>query len=115
MELVAPNATEVFDMIDSALKFDPSATEGREGVYQFNLTGEETGTYQMIIDGDGARALEGVHQDPNCTLTIDLDDYRKMVAGTLNPAGAFMSGKLKIKGNIGLALKLQTVLNSFKF
>ncbi|HLS61124.1 MAG TPA: SCP2 sterol-binding domain-containing protein [Virgibacillus sp.] len=115
MEIVAPSGKEVFDMIDAALKFDPSATEGREGVYQFNLTGEETGTYQMIIEEDGARAVEGVHQDPNCTFTIDLDDYRLMVAGTLNPTGAFMSGKLKIKGNMGLALKLQTVLNSLTF
>src|SRR5690625_6882365 len=91
MAFVAPSGKEVFDMIDAALKFDPSATEGREGVYQFNLTGEETGTYQMIIEEDGARAVEGVHQDPNCTFTIDLDDYRDRKSTRLNSSHVAIS------------------------
>ena len=102
-------------MFDAAVKFDPSATKGKEGVYQFNITGDDSGVFQMIIDEEGARAIEGEEKEPEVTLTIDGDDFRNMVAGDLNPTAAFMSGKLKIKGNMGLALKLQTVLNSFSF
>lgn len=114
-ELVKPNTDEVFEMIDAAIKHDPSATKGKESVYQFHLQGDESGTYQMIIDEDGPRAIKGEEKEAQVTLTISGDDFRDMVAGNLNPTAAFMGGKLKIKGNMGLALKLQTVLNSFSF
>ncbi|HET7521713.1 MAG TPA: SCP2 sterol-binding domain-containing protein [Bacillales bacterium] len=108
-----PSTKEVFQMIDAALKWDPSKSEGAEGVYQFNLTGDDGGTYQMIIDEEAARAVEGTEKEADCTLTISADDYKNMVAGTLNPTQAFMSGQLTIDGDIGLALKLQGVLDSF--
>ncbi|QKY68753.1 SCP2 sterol-binding domain-containing protein [Lentibacillus sp. CBA3610] len=114
-DVVKPNSVEVFEMIDAALKYGPSATEGKEGVYQFNLQGDDRGTFQIIIDEEGPRAVEGAKADPQCTLEISTDDFRNMVGGTLNPTSAFMGGKLKIKGNMGLVLKLQTVLNSFSF
>ncbi|PWA13041.1 sterol-binding protein [Pueribacillus theae] len=108
-----PSSKAVFQMIDAALKMDPSKSEGSEGVYQFNLTGDDGGTYQMIIDENGGKAIEGTEKEPDCTLEISADDYKNMVAGTLNPTEAFMSGQLKIDGDIGLALKLQNILNSF--
>lgn len=114
-ELTKPNATEVFEMIDAALKHDPSATKGKEGVFEFQLKDDEDGTYQIIIDNDGARAVKGAEEKAACTLIVSTDDFRQMVDGTLNPTAAFMGGKLKIKGNMGLALKLQTILNSFSF
>jgi len=115
MEFVKPSTPEVFDMIDAALKFDPDATKGKEGIYQFELTGDDGGTYQMIINEEGAQAVEGTKETAQVTLTVNEEDFKEMVEGSLNPTAAFMSGKLKIKGNMGLALKLQTVLNSFSF
>lgn len=115
MEVVKPNMKEVFAMIDAAVKLDPSVTKGKEGVYQFDITGEDSGVFQIIIDEEDPRAVEGEEKEAGVILTIDGDDFRNLVAGDLNPTVAFMSGKLKIKGNMGLALKLQTVLNSFSF
>lgn len=69
----------------------------------------------MIIDEQGPRAVEGEELPAQVTLEMNGDDFKEMVAGTLNPTAAFMGGKLKIKGNMGLAFKLQTVLNSFSF
>src|SRR5699024_5508390 len=57
-ELVKPSTDEVFDMIDAAIKYDPSATEGKEGIYQFYITGDDDGLYQMIIDDDGPRTVK---------------------------------------------------------
>ncbi|HLR08832.1 MAG TPA: SCP2 sterol-binding domain-containing protein [Bacillota bacterium] len=114
-KLVEPNAVEVFEMIDAALKYDPSVTKGKEGVYEFHLKGDDGGTFQMIIDEEGPRAIQGTEKEPQCTLEMNTDVFRSLVAGTLNPTSAFMGGKLKVKGNMGLALKLQTVLNSFSF
>lgn len=115
MEFAKPSNDEVFQMIDAALKYEPSATSGKEGVYQFNLTGNDPGTYQIIIETGGTKAVKGEEKSPNVTLTMNEEDFKDLVAGSLNPTVAFMSGKLKIKGNMGLALKLQTVLQSFSF
>ena len=51
---------------------------------------------------------------PSTTMTIDDEDYVKLVEGKLNAQQAFMSGKLKIKGNIMLTQKLGSVLQQEK-
>lgn len=106
-----PSTQAVFQVIDAALKMSPEKLEGSEGVYQFNITGDDSGTYQMIIDENGGKAVEGTEKEADCTLEISAADYRSLVAGTLNPTEAFMNGQLKIEGDIGLALKLQNILN----
>ncbi len=115
-EFVEPSIHDVFQMIDAALKHEAEKTEGKEGIYQFQLSRENGNvTYQMIIDEDGPRVVEGEEKVPHVTIIMKEDNFRKLVEGSLNPTAAFMSGKLKIKGNMGLALKLQSVLNSFDF
>lgn len=111
--MAGPSIKVVFQMIDAALKLDPKKLAGSEGVYQFNITGNDSGTYQLIIDENGGKAVEGTEKDPEVTLTISDEDYKEMIAGKLNPTEAFMSGKLTIEGDIGLALKLQGILNEY--
>lgn len=108
-----PAIKEVFQMIDAALKEDPSRAQGIEAVYQFNLTGEEAGTYQVILRPDSGSAVEGEQETPDCTLSIDSEDFKKMVEGELNGTQAFMSGQLKIDGDMGLAIRLQDVLAAY--
>ena len=115
MEFARPSSVEVFEMIHAALQVEPSVTKGKEGVYQFELQGEDGGQFQMVIDETGGRAIAGVEKEPQVTLIIDAEHFKDMVSKKLNPTVAFMSGKLKIKGNMGLALKLQTLLNSVNF
>jgi putative sterol carrier protein len=108
-----PTIKEVFQMIDAALKEDPSRAQGIEAVYQFNLTGDEAGTYQIILRSDDCSAVEGEQETPDCTLGIDSEDFKKMVEGELNGTQAFMSGQLKIEGDMGLAIRLQDVLAAY--
>lgn len=113
MAAAKPSSKEVFQMIDAALKTNPSAIEGMSAVYQFNLTGDDGGQYQMIIDDGNGKAIGGKERKPDCTLEMDAEEYKDMVAGTVNPTSAFMSGQLKIEGDMGLALQLQNILYSF--
>jgi len=114
---VKPSIQEVFQMIDAAVKHAPEKTKGYEGVYQFNLKNEnnEESIFQLIIDAQEPRTVEGIEKEAQVTLMMAEENFRKLIDNSLNPTAAFMSGKLKIKGNMGLALKLQTVLNSFDF
>ncbi|QDI92043.1 SCP2 sterol-binding domain-containing protein [Salicibibacter halophilus] len=107
------NIKEVFDQINTGLKEDPSRAGGVEAVYQFNLSGDEAGTFQVILNSDDGRAEEGEKETPDCTLTLDSDDFIKMAEGELNGTEAFMSGQLQIDGDMGLALRLQEVLEAY--
>ncbi|WP_077328172.1 SCP2 sterol-binding domain-containing protein [Virgibacillus siamensis] len=107
------NLKDTFREIDQAIVADPSRAKGLEAVYQFNLNGDESGTYQIVFNGDQCHALEGEQNDPDCTLNMQTEDFLQMVKGELNGTKAFMSGRLKIKGNMGLALKLQDILSTY--
>jgi len=69
------------------------------------------GEQVIFIDGSTAENLVSVEdKEANCTLTVSLEDMGKMMAGELNPMMATMMGKMKIKGDMGLAMKLQSLI-----
>lgn len=102
--------TDIFGEIDAALKADPDRVAGTTAVYQFDLSGEEGGKFHIVLgDGEG-EAGEGAVADPNITISMAASDFVDMRTGKLDPTMAFMSGKIKISGDMGLAMKLQSVL-----
>ncbi len=67
-----------------------------------------------IVFIDGASSPNTVSNDDNeaeCTITMSMEDFMSMVNGDLDATTAFMMGKLKVSGNMGIAMKLQSVLN----
>ena len=50
---------------------------------------------------------DGAAGDSDCTFTTSEENFEKIVAGEQNPTTAYMTGKLKIKGDMGAAMKLQ--------
>ena len=69
------------------------------------------GESQIVIDGTAdANTVSGDDTEANCTVDVTLDDFTSMMKGDLNPMNAFMSGKMKIKGDMGVAMKLQTIM-----
>ena len=61
----------------------------------------------IMLDADGARAAD---EDAEVTMTADADTFRDILDGTLNPTTAFMSGRLKIDGDMGAAMRLAPAL-----
>ena len=49
--------------------------------------------------------------DADCTITMSLENFEEMLAGDLNPTTAFMMGKLKVEGDMSIAMKLSSVVN----
>lgn len=73
------------------------------------------GSVKFVIDGEGAIRIDegGVSADDgnaDCTLTASADTFRALLDGELNPTAAFMSGQLRIEGDMGLAMKLGSLL-----
>ena len=73
---------------------------------QYDIIGEGGGTYHVDVTDGKCSVQQGAAASPNLTLTMAAPDWLDMVGGKLNGQMAFMSGKLKIKGDMGLAMKL---------
>lgn len=61
----------------------------------------------IMLDGDGVRAAD---EDAACTMSADAETFAGILDGSVNPTGAFMSGKLKVDGDMGQAMKLGALL-----
>lgn len=86
------------------------------GVYAFKITDASVSDWYLDLkNGDGDLA-SGKYPGgkENVTMTMNSDVFNKMVSGSLKPTAAFMTGKLKIKGDMGLAMKLEKIMLSLK-
>jgi putative sterol carrier protein len=80
--------------------------------YQFNISGDEGGEWFISILPDIKEVKPGTHAEPDCVISMSDKNFVNLVSGSLNPQLAFMTGKLKVKGDFGLALKLGKILKT---
>jgi putative sterol carrier protein len=104
---------DVFQQIKERLQADPSPISGMNAVYQFHIAAEEPLQYQLVLRNGSANVVENGTETPDCVITLKESYFMKLVAGKLNGPMAVMTGKLKIKGDFGLAMKLQTLLGQY--
>ena len=101
---------EIFSEMQKRMDGDPKKLAGIKAVYQFDINGSDPGVYSVAIaDGKGV-VTEGPHPSPNITIAMASNDFADMVEGRLDGIAAFMGGKLKVKGDMMLAMQLQTLL-----
>ncbi|MCG2785427.1 MAG: SCP2 sterol-binding domain-containing protein [Anaerolineae bacterium] len=86
--------------------FLPEKAPGLNAVIQFKFTGEEAGDWYADIKDGKVDVQKGVHATPKMTLTADSGDYVRIFTGELDGMKAFMEGKLKLTGDLNLAMKL---------
>ena len=104
-----PTVKESFDAMSSRFRADKAT--GTSAVIQYDVSGEGGGTWNAVIK-DGACAVSpGAAQNPNLTLSISAQDWLDMLSGKQSGQMLFMSGKLKIKGDMGLAMKLGSMFS----
>jgi putative sterol carrier protein len=88
--------------------FKPEAAEGVEAVIQYHLTGEEAGDWIVNIHEGKCTVAEGVAESPKMTLTSDAQDFKDVLLGKANGMQYFMQGRLRLAGDLNLAMKLTT-------
>ena len=87
-------------------RFRSDTAAGVDAVYQFDLSGEEGGQYQLHVADRTCRVSDGVHPAPNVTLSMAGADCVAVLEGRLSGTSALLSGRLKIAGDMGLAMQL---------
>jgi putative sterol carrier protein len=100
------------DQIVEALPkyLDPAKAGSTKATIQFDLSGESGGKWWVKIHDGAAESGKGqAPETANLTLLADANDWVKIMMGQLDGTAAFMQGKLKIKGDMGLAIKMQSL------
>jgi putative sterol carrier protein len=98
------SVNEFFDGLAARVPADRIA--GMTNTYVFDIEG--AGTWTVAIADGAIEVSEGVG-DADCTFSASEESFQKIIAGEQNPTTAYMTGKLKIKGDMGAAMKLQKI------
>jgi putative sterol carrier protein len=83
---------------------DTSKTAGMTNSYFFDIEG--AGQWTVDVDDGSVTVSEG-GGDADVTIATSQETFEKIIAGEQNPTSAYMTGKLKVKGDMGAAMKLQ--------
>ena len=104
MEAKTPK--EFFEKI-LPVKFKPDKAAGIDVTVQVNITGPDGGDWVVTIKNQRLEVKEGTHPSPTLELNMAEADYMDLINGKMSGEKAFITGKLRFKGNIGLALRLK--------
>lgn len=107
------SAQEIAEIFSGMVtRFVPAKAEGVNAVIQFNLSGDNGGLYWLKVTDGACTSGSGQAENPKMTLKAAADDWHAVSTGKMNAMQAFMSGKLKIEGDMGIAMKLQTMFGT---
>jgi putative sterol carrier protein len=98
---------EVFE--EMSKHFNPSAAGATNAAYQFNISGPQGGIWAFKIANGACQLVKGGVDSPSVEISLADQDWMAIREGKLNSQMAFMQGKLKIKGDMNLAMKLQSM------
>jgi putative sterol carrier protein len=96
------SAKEFFDTLES--RVDPAKTAGMNNSYLFDIEG--AGKWKVDVQDGNVSVTENA-EDADVTITTSEETFEKITSGEQNATSAYMTGKLKVKGDMGAAMKLQ--------
>ena len=94
---------EFFETLPS--RADTSKTAGMNNSYAFDIEG--AGQWTVKVEEGSVSVQDGIEDSADVTISASQEIFQKIVAGEQNPTSAYMTGKLKLKGDMGAAMKLQ--------
>lgn len=98
------------EMLEQVRASAESAKVDGEPVFQFCLSGENGGDFYIRVAESKGEVNEGQAEGANVTIEMSDENFERLIHGKLNATTAFMMGKIKVKGDLSLAMKLQSLL-----
>jgi putative sterol carrier protein len=99
---MAESAREFFESLPG--RADPSKVSGMNNSYLFDIA--DAGMWLVTVQ-DGVVSVREGEGEADATISASDENFRRILSGEQNATAAYMSGKLKIKGDMGAAMKLQ--------
>jgi sterol carrier protein 2 len=101
---------KVFEEMDA--RITPEKAKKINATYLFDIGGPDGGKWFADLTREGGPYIEQKDAEAKCTITVaKAEDWVAIATGKMNPTSAFMQGKLKVKGDMSLAMKLQSLLS----
>ena len=100
---MAATVQEFFETLSS--RADTSKTAGMNNSYGFDIEG--AGQWTVKVEDGSVSVVDGLEDGADVTISASQEVFEQIVAGEQNPTSAYMTGKLKLKGDMGAAMKLQ--------
>lgn len=100
---------EMFEQMPNV--FNAAAAGDMNATILFDLTGDGGGQWHANIANGGCTTAKTGVDNPTATIRMDAQDYKDMVAGRLNAMTAFMTGKIKVEGDLATIMKFQQLFN----
>lgn len=98
------------ETLPTRVQAKPAVQVAINGKVVFDLSGDGGGQWTIDLTTPAGTITTGITENPKVTLLMSATDFVAMVGGALNPQQAFLTGKLKVKGDMGTALKLGQLL-----
>lgn len=110
--MVAESVKQYFATIQE--RFVADKAKGVNATFQFELAGDNAGTYHLVVNDGTVAVVEGAHEKPTVTIKMTGENFIKMSNSELSGQMAFMSGKMKVVGNVMMAQKMANFLPPHK-
>jgi putative sterol carrier protein len=98
------NAREFFEALPA--RIDPERARALDASYRFDIEG--AGTWRLESDGETAVVTES-DAPADCVIRTDENTFLRIVRGEQSPMGAYMTGKVRVEGDLGVAMRLREV------
>lgn len=105
------DADSIFAGLAERLRARGGQVAVADGSFQFLLTGEGGGEYHLTVKDRQATIAPGQVTAPTVTVTMNAADLEALLKGELNAVAAFFGGRIKISGDLGRAMELQSILS----
>ena len=93
-------------------RFNPENAAGTTAVIQYNIKGDDGGSWYFTIKDGTCSLAVGSAEKPDLTLELSGNDWLDIVAGKTTGVKLIMFGKMKLKGDTGLAMKMRSMFSS---
>ena len=100
-------SSEVMEVMESVLAaFLPEKAGNAKGLFLFELTGEGGGQVWLEVADGQCQWVEGVEGSSDAKVTMKAEDFVALFSNQLDPIRAFMGGRIKASGNLGLLMQM---------
>lgn len=102
-----PDIAQIFENMPK--QFDASKAGNLNTSVLFDLSGDGGGQWTVVVANGECTVNQGVEGAPSATIKMAAGDYADMTSGKLNPMTAFMTGKIKVEGDLSAVMKVQSI------